>query len=355
MIPFMQLSSQFTSIEGEIRAAVDRVLSSGWYILGRECEAFEEEFAAYVGTRHCVAVNSGTDAITIALRAAGIYDDDRVATVTNTCPPTGAAIVNARAALSLVDCDESLQMAASRIDAAAIVPVHLYGNSAPVDEIVAQNSEAIIIEDCAQAHGGSLHGRACGTIGHAGAYSFYPTKTLGAYGDAGAIVTNDDDIAEAARAYRNYGQEQCYQATEPGVNSRLDELQAGILRVKLKHLSEWVEARRERAARYTERLRDIVTTPTESNGAKHAYHLYVIRTPRRDELRAHFEEQGIGTQIHYPIPLHRQPAFEHAHIPDSGLPNAERACDEVLSLPLYPELSLGDVDRVCDAVEGFFA
>lgn len=351
MIPFMSLSSQYESIEKEMRVAVDRVLASGWYVLGKECEAFEAEFAAYTGAAHCVGVGSGTDALTMALRSAGVEQGDRVATIANSCPPTATAIANVGAQLAFVDCAAGdVHMAHADTNARANVPVHLYGHPSPVDT----SGGGIVVEDCAQAHGALMDGQACGTFGHAGAYSFYPTKTLGAYGDAGAIITNDEGIADEARAFRNYGQEQRYEALGPGMNSRLDEIQAAILRVKLKHLPEWITARQERAGRYDERLRGVVDRPAVAENATHAYHLYVIRSPRRDALRAHLDAQGIQTQIHYPIPLHKQPAFAQGDLPAEGLPHAERACAEVLSLPLYPELVMGDVDAVADAIEAFF-
>lgn len=356
-IPFLDLSHQFRSIEAELRIAMDRVLKGGRYILGAECDAFEEEFAAFTGAKHCVAVGSGTDALTIALRAAGISPGDEVITAANTCPPTAAAIVNTGAQLTLGDIGaHAPHLSANAIpnNARAIVPVHLYGIPCPMQPIIDAASNAIIIEDCAQAHGAAVGGRHCGTFGHAGAYSFYPTKNLGAMGDGGAIVTNSEGLADEARAMRNYGARDRYEATGPGYNSRLDELQCAILRTKLKRLPAWIEARRERAKRYDEKLPSEVCYSRGIDSENDAFHLYVIRTKQRDALRPYLAGRGIGTEIHYPIPLNDQPAYCGAKLADN-LSNARAHCNEVLSLPLYPELPIDHVDRVAEAVAEFFA
>ena len=362
MIPFVELASQFQSIEPEIRAAIDRVFTCSWFILGEEGLAFEREFANYIGAAHAVGVGSGTEALHLALRGVGVQPGDEVITVANTCVPTVAAIAFSGARPVLVDVEpDTLTMAPDALTKAitpktkAIVPVHLYGQACVMDAIIDAARGIPIVEDCAQAHGARFGDRVCGTFGVAGAFSFYPTKNLGAYGDAGAIVTHDEALAARLRMLRNYGERERYHHTIEGVNSRLDELQAAILRAKLPHLDAWNARRRALAARYTENLRDLpVQLPVEAPRRHHTYHLYPVRTPQRDALRESLRRQDIGTQLHYPVPIHLQEAYRHLGYPRSAFPISEQACNEVLSLPLYPELTEAQVDEVAGAIEAFF-
>lgn len=364
MIPYVELSSQFRAIEGEIRAAVDDVWRSGVFIFGKNCSAFEEEFARYLGAAHCAGVGSGTDAIHLALRAVGVAPGDEVITVANTCVPTVAGISASGARPVLVDADpETLTMDPGKLQGAlssrtkAIVPVHLYGHPCDMDPIIAfaKHHGLAVVEDCAQAHGAKYKGKMCGTMGDAAAFSFYPTKNLGAYGDGGAVVTNEAGIDAKVRMLRNYGEEVRYHHSEKGFNSRLDEIQAAILRVKLRHLDEWNAARRERAQMYGAMLGDLpLTLPTEAVRAFHIYHLYVVRTPKRDLLQQFLRERGIGTLLHYPVPVHLQKAYNELGNAEGSFPTAERACKEVISLPMYPELPREHVQAVCDAVKEFF-
>lgn len=361
MIQAFDLTKQYESIRAELDAAAAEVMQSGWYILGPQVKAFEEEFAAYVGVRHAVGVGSGTEALHVALLALGIGAGDEVITVPNTAVATVAAIelTGARAVLCDVYPDTML-MDVQALERAitprtrAIIPVHLFGQSADLDPILnlAQSRGIRVLEDCAQAHGATYRGRRVGSLGDIAAFSFYPTKNLGAFGDGGAIVTNDKELAERVRLLRQYGWRERYASDIKGLNSRLDEMQAAILRVKLKHLDGWNAARRERAALYTELLR-AVTPPREQSYGRPVYHLYVVQTPRRDELARHLQARGIGTAIHYPIPIHLQPAYANLRDNSGDLPVAERLAREILSLPIYPELSLEDVRTVAQAVNEF--
>ncbi|HOJ34146.1 MAG TPA: DegT/DnrJ/EryC1/StrS family aminotransferase [Candidatus Hydrogenedentes bacterium] len=363
MIPFVDFKAQLRPLEKEIQAAIRRVLKSGWFILGEELRAFEEEFAAYVGTQYAVGVNSGTDAIHLALLAVGVKPGKEVVTVANTCVPTICAIAATGARIVLADIEpETLTMDPASLESkitsktAAIVPVHLYGHPCNMEEIceIARQRNIPVVEDCAQAHGTLWQGRKCGTFGHAGAFSFYPTKNLGAYGDAGAVVTNDPDVAAFLRKLRNYGEEKRYTHVTQGFNSRLDEIQAAILRVKLKYLDEWNVARRIRADWYRQGLRSrSVEKPVEHGEAYCIYHLYVIRSPYRDALQSHLHDHGISTLIHYPIPVHLQPAYRKLGYREGDFPNAEKACKEVLSLPMYPELKKSAINTICSAINTF--
>ena len=363
-VPIVELDSQFRSIEREIRAAIDDVLETGRYIFGKHCSAFEEEFAAYVGAAHAAGVGSGTDAIQLALRAAGIGPGDEAITVANTCVPTVAGIAASGARPVLVDMDAATcTMAPRKLEAAitertkAVVPVHLYGHPCDMDPILETASACglAVIEDCAQAHGTAYKGRRCGTFGAAAAFSFYPSKNLGAYGDGGAVTTNDPALDAELRKLRNYGEERRYYHSVQGFNSRLDEIQAAVLRVKLRHLDAWNEARRERAARYAQLLKPLpVRLPHEAPWAHHIYHLYVIRAAQRDGLQAHLSERGIGTLLHYPVPIHLQQACANLGYARGDFPEAEKACDEVLSLPMYAELPFDALERVADAIAQFY-
>lgn len=362
-IPCTELGTQTSLLRGELLAAVAEVLDSGRFLLGRQLAAFEAEFAAALGAPHAVGAASGTEALQLALMAVGVRPGDEVITQANTCVPTVCAIVAAGARPALADVDPvTLTLDPDGLARAltprtrAIVPVHLYGHACDMDPILAFAAAhgLKVVEDCAQAAGTLWRGRPCGTLGHAAAFSFYPTKNLGACGDAGAVVTGDASIAADARALRQYGQSESYRSDRHGLNSRLDEVQAAILRVKLKHLGGWVEARRRLADEYRRRLQGSpVTLPAEAPWTRHAYHLYVIRSAARDGLRAHLDRLGIGTLVHYPIPIHRQPAYAGLGWPAGGFPRAERACAEVLSLPLYPELPPEAVGQVADAIRSY--
>ncbi len=363
MIPIFDLKLQYQSIKPEIDAAIARVLGRGWFILGEEVAAFEAEFAAYCGAKYCVGGGSGTEAIHLALRAAGVQPGDEVITVASAGVPGVAAIELAGGRPVFVDVEpDTLNMDPERIAAAiprrtrAILPVHLYGHPADLDPIleIARQHELAVVEDAAQAHGAQYKGRRVGSIATVGVFSFYPTKNLGAYGDGGAIVTNDTDIAHRARLLRQYGWRQQYQSVMRGTNSRLDELQAAILRVKLRHLEKWTARRRELAQRYTQLLADSgLQLPQPKPYANHVFHLYVVRSAQRDALREHLRQAGIGTSIHYPLPAHLQPAYADLGGRPGDLPVTEQAAREVLSLPLYPELTDEQVAEVCNRVSSF--
>lgn len=364
-VPFLDLARSYAAIREEIDAAVKRVLSRGWYVLGEEVSAFEREFAGYCGVKHAVGVNSGTDAIHLALRALGVRPGDGVVTVPNISAPTACAIQAAGAVPVFADIDpdtfnldaESLQRVLKSpprgIRISAIVPVHLYGLCAPMGSIreIAQRFGALVIEDAAQGHGARQSGKPAGGLSAAGCFSFYPTKNLGAVGDAGAVVTDDDATADALRRLRNYGEVRKYQNQSAGFNSRLDELQAAILRVKLRHLDRWVEDRGRQALAYREAFRDLKLKlqigPVED---QHAYHLFVVRSSDRENFRTAVGTRGVDTAIHYPTPLHLQESHRHLGYQEGDFPEAERACREVVSLPLYPELSEIERERVIAAV-----
>lgn len=360
-IPFNELRSGYLAQQSEIDAVVRRVLESGWYILGQETAAFEVEFAAYCGAAGCVGVNSGTDALHLALRACGVGPGDEVITVAHTAVATVAAIRMTGATPVLVDIDpNTYTMAPAALAAAltpatrAVIPVHLYGHPADMDAIRTIARECFVIEDCAQAHGAQYKGRPVGGFGDLACYSFYPTKNLGALGDGGAVTGNDPELLEKVRLLREYGwtPQERYVSHIEGVNSRLDELQAAILRVRLRHLDANNAMRRRLAALYDEALPAAVKRPSERPDAHHVYHLYVIQHAARDHLRARLAEQGVGAGIHYPVPVHLQPAYQAGQLRCLPLPVTEQAAREVLSLPMYPTLTETQVRAVAAAVTG---
>ena len=359
MIPFNQLKPLHDLLADEIHEALRRVADSGWYILGPEARAFEREFAAYHGLAHAVGVASGTDAIELALRAGGIGAGDEVITVAHTAMATVSAIEATGARAVLADIDLATYTLDPRAAAQgisdrtrAIVVVHLYGQPADMDGIkaLADAHDLLLIEDCAQAHGAEYRGRKVGTIGDMGAFSFYPTKNMGAYGDGGAVITDNPQYAERLEQLRNYGQTTRYTHQSRGTNSRLDEMQAAVLRVKLRHLDAHNARRREIAARYDANLRSVIK-PEQARDRKHVYHLYVVRDGERDGLMAALAERGIGSLIHYPIPAHLQESHADLAMPPGSLPQTERAAREILSLPLYIGLEDAEVDSVCAAIE----
>ncbi|MBI5030797.1 MAG: DegT/DnrJ/EryC1/StrS family aminotransferase [Chloroflexi bacterium] len=363
MIPFFDLTKQYESIQSELDDAALRVMKSGWYILGNEVKAFEKEFADYVGVKHALGVGSGTEALHIALLALGVGAGDEVITVPNTAVATVAAIELTGARAVLVDvCDDTMLMNVEQLERAttsrtkAIIPVHLFGQSADLDPIMklahSASRNIFVLEDCAQAHGATYRGKRVGSVGDIAAFSFYPTKNLGAYGDGGAIVTDNAELAQRVDLLRQYGWRERYTSDIKGMNSRLDEMQAAILRVKLRHLDDWNKARRERAALYTELVRT-VTLPREMSYGEPVYHLYVVQSPRRDELVVHLKARGIGTMIQYPHTIHLQPAYTNLGYREGSLPVSERLAREIVSLPLYPELSLDDVRSIAQAVNEF--
>lgn len=344
----------------DIRAAIDRVLASGHYILGPEVEAFEQEFSRYHGGGYTVGVANGTEALELALRAVGVDRGDAVITVANTVSATVSAIqqIGARPVFADIDPGTMLMSPASLAavlaretgQVKALVPVHLYGNAVDLPAILqlARQHGVKVVEDCAQSHGSTVGGRKTGTWGDAAAYSFYPTKNLGALGDGGGVYTKDMAIADRVRLLRQYGWTHRYVSDVPGRNSRLDEVQAAILRVKLGHLEGENAQRRLLADHYTQRLKGAaVQLPVTTAGTEAVWHQYTIRTPKREALREYLADRGIMCGVLYPVPIHRQPAFAE---PTLRLPDTERACAEVLCLPIHPAITREDVDRVCDAI-----
>jgi len=354
----------YLASRAEIDAAIRRVLEGGRYILGGEVSAFESEFAAFVGAKQGIGVANGTDAIEVALRALGIGAGDVVATVSHTAVATVAAIERAGASPLLLDIDrydtldpEALDAAARKLKIKAVIPVHLYGQPAAMPEImkVAEKHGLAVVEDGAQAHGAKLGGTSVGGFGDVAAWSLYPTKNLGAIGDGGIVTTSSADLAERMRQIREYGWVRRYISDFAGLNSRLDELQAAILRVKLARLAEDNARRRHIAAAYDRALDGTgIEAPRVRPGAEHVYHLYVLRTGARERLKAKLQEAGIVTAIHYPAAVHQQPAYAgRTRIGPTGLSRTEALMPTILSLPMYPELAEAQVRRVCDAVAAF--
>lgn len=359
-IPFLDLTEQGRSLRPAIDRAFAEILDSGWFVRGPNVEAFEAAFAAFCGARHALGVNSGTTALQIALMACGIGPGDEVITVSHTFAASVAGIIHAGATPVLVDVKpDTYTMDADRIEeritdrTRAILPVHLYGQPADMDPIVALAAKygLRVIEDAAQAHGATYAGRPVGSLGDVACFSFYPGKNLGAYGEGGAVVTSDDEIAHQARLLHNHGAETKYEHIVVGYNFRMEALQGAVLGAKLPHLSEWNRLRQERASWYDEGLAEAdVVTPKRGERSTHVYHLYVIQAEDRDGLQADLGRQGIGTGIHYPIPVHLQPGYAQLGYGRGDLPVTEHLADHVLSLPMYPELSRDGVERVVEAV-----
>ncbi len=364
-IPIVDLKAQLERIRPEIDEAITRVLESTAYVFGADVRQLEDEFAEFCGATHACAVANGTDALHISLRAHGIGPGDEVVTVANTFIATGEAILLVGATPVFVDVDaRTYTMDPERLEAAItprtklIIPVHLYGHPADMTAIdeIARRHGLPVLEDAAQAHGAEWHGRRAGSLGHAACFSFYPAKNLGACGDAGMVTSSDADFVARVRQIANHGAaSHRYDNVVLGTNSRLDTLQAAILRVKLRHLERWTEERRTRAAEYTRALEEVpgLTLPREREGARSAWHLYTIRTPERDRLKEHLRERGIASAVHYPRPIHLQPSMATAGAQEGDLPVSEQISREVLCLPIYPELPDEDVRRIAGEVRAF--
>ena len=360
-VPNLDLRAQYQSIKPEIDAAISSVLDSGQYILGEQVAAFEREFAAYCGTAECIALNSGTSALHLALLAAGVGPGDEVITVPFTFVASVAAVIYTGARPVLVDIDpRSFTIDPAAIEAAitprtkAILPVHLYGQTADMDPIleIARRHKLMVIEDAAQAHGAKYKGRSAGSIGDIGCFSFYPAKNLGAYGEGGAVTTSNPTYAQTIRRLRDWGTDRKYHHVVQGYNYRMEGFQGSILRVKLRHLEKWTEARRVLAGKYNKLLAGCgLNLPAEMPDDRHVYHLYTLRADDRDSLQSTLLAEGIQTAVHYAVPAHLQPAYSNLGYGRGSFPKAEAAADQVLSLPLYPELSEENLIRVARSVQ----
>ncbi len=361
MIPYCDLRAQYKSIKPEIDEAVFRVLESAEFVLGSEVEKFEQAFAQYVDAEHAIATNSGTSALHLALLAAGVGPGTEVITVPFTFVATTAAIVYTGATPVFVDVlPDTLTMDPAQVEAAitprtrAILPVHIYGQPADLDALlaVARRHGLRLIEDACQAHGAEYNGRRVGAIGDSGCFSFYPGKNLGAYGEGGIAVTNDAEQARTMRMLRDWGQEQRYHHVLKGFNYRMEGLQGAILAVKLRHLERWTELRRTHAAAYQEILRGSgLSLPVEKAYARHVYHVFAIRVAEREALQRQLKANGVQSGIHYPIPVHLQKAYADLGYQRGQFPVAERAADEVLSLPMYPEMTRTQIEEVCGVLQ----
>ena len=364
-IPFVSLDSQNNLIEKEIKLAFERVFKNKWYILGSEVENFESAFANYCDTKACIGVANGLDALQIALRSLDIGVDDEVIVPTNTFIATwlaishvGAKIVPIEPKKDTYNLDYNKLQSLITSKTKAIMPVHLYGQICEMDKImeIANQNNLSVIEDNAQAQGAKYNGKTSGSFGHLNCTSFYPTKNLGALGDAGALTTNDINLAEQASLYRNYGSSEKYVNKVIGFNSRLDEMQAAFLSIKLKHISTWTKERQEIAALYLNGLKEIenLVLPKIADGAEHVYHLFVVRTNQRDELQQYLNTNGISTAVHYPIPPHRQLAYAHLGYKKGDFPIAEELSETSLSLPLYPGMAKEDIEYIIKCISTFY-
>jgi dTDP-4-amino-4,6-dideoxygalactose transaminase len=359
-VPLVDLGWQHRQVAEEVRAGFDAVLSSTAFVLGPHVAAFEAEFAQYCGVGHCVGVANGTDAIELALRASGVGEGDEVILPANTFFATAEAVVRAGASVVLVDCDEDFLIDVTKVKEAltertrAVIAVHLYGQMAPVGQLRAILPDSVLLfEDGAQSQGAQSQGARSGSVGLAAATSFYPGKNLGAYGDAGAVMTDSAEVAEALRRLRNHGGVARYEHETVGMNSRLDGLQAVVLSAKLRRLDAWNAARREAARRYGELLGDVAgcVLPRVVPGNEHVWHLYVVRVPERDRVLAEVQAAGIGAGLHYPVPVHLLPATQRLELGVPGdFPVAERLAGEILSLPLFPGITDGQQVRVAEAL-----
>lgn len=362
-IPFLDLQAQYRSIKPEVDEAIQRVLDTSAYVLGPAVESFERDFAEYCGASHCIALNSGTAALALLMQANDIGKDDEVITVANTFFASAEAVSEIGATPVLVDCDEeSALIDPALIEAAitpktkAIIPVHLYGQCADMDHIneIARRHNVLVFEDACQAHGAMYKGKRAGSLADGAAFSFYPGKNLGAYGDGGAVTTNDAAVAEKIRMLRDHGCKKKYHHDLIGWNERMDGIQGAVLGIKLPHLDGWNAKRKANAALYRRLLNGVVPMITEQSYGESVYHLFVIRTTKREALQAYLQERGIASGIHYPIPVHLQPAYE-GYWKQGDFPVSEKLAQEILSLPMFPELREGQIEEVCEAVKGFVA
>jgi dTDP-4-amino-4,6-dideoxygalactose transaminase len=364
-VPFLDLPAQHAALRPDLERVFSRLISDCDFILGRAVADFERSFSAFVGARHGVGVANGLDALRLALQACGVGAGDEVILPANTFIATALAVSQLGARVVLVDCDAATySIDPARIESAitsrtkAVIPVHLTGQAAEMDEVIriARRRRLAVVEDAAQAHGARYKGRPCGSMGDAGCFSFYPGKNLGACGDAGMVTTQSDELAARLRRLRNCGQEAKYVHVDLGCNSRLDTLQAEILSLKLARLAEWNAARAWHAERYRQLLRGVgdLRFQARASHSDHVYHLFVIETARRDELRQHLSERGIDTLIHYPVPIHLQKAYAHLGYARGAFPAAERLAATMLSLPMFAELNDAAIERVAASVRGFF-
>lgn len=365
-IPFNDLKASYAELREVLDAAYRRVIESGYYVLGPEVESFEAEFAAYCGVQHCVGVGNGLEAISLILKAYGIGSGDSVIVPANTYIATWLPVTHAGAEPIPVEPDEaSYNIDPQRVEASikpntrAIIAVHLYGQPADMDALaqIAHERKLLLVEDAAQAHGAKYKGRRAGSLGDAGAFSFYPTKNLGAIGDGGAVTTNDQALAERVRVLRNYGSRERYLNELVGYNSRLDELQAALLRVKLSRLDEWNSRRVEIAQDYARKLAPVrqVALPHVASTSEPVWHLFVVRSGSRDALQRHLQAEGIATLIHYPIPPHRSGAYANLAISRSSYPLTEALSGQILSLPIWPQMDARNIEMVSQAVCAFFS
>lgn len=363
-IPFLDLKAQYKQIEQEVIPVLTEAMANSAFIGGPQVTGFEEEFAAFCDSKYCVGVGSGTDALRFALMAAGIGPGDEVITVPNTFIATSESISQVGARPVFVDikedtCNMDPEQIETRITAKtrAIIPVHLYGQPADMDAIVqiAEKHGLVVIEDACQAHGALYKQRKAGSMGLAGCFSFYPGKNLGAFGEAGAVVTQNEEIARKISMIRDHGQEKKYYHKVEGFNGRLDAIQAAVLRIKLKRLSEWNAARQKNAQHYNELLNGIpgIKLPVEANFAKSVYHLYVIHVSNRDALQQHLNQSGIATGLHYPLPLHLQDAYQHLGYPKGAFPVTEKSAAGLLSLPMFPELTHEQISFIAATIKEF--
>lgn len=363
-VPFLDMRAQYLELKPELDEAYARVMDSGWYILSGEVNAFEREFAEYVGAKHCVSVGNGLEALQLILMALGIGRGDEVIVPANTYIASWLAVSYVGATPIPVEPDSTTyNIDPARIEKAitsktkAIMPVHLYGQPSEMEEIcrIAERHGLLLVEDSAQTHGAKHHGRHAGTFGSASGFSFYPTKNLGAFGDAGAVVTDDDQLADRIKVSRNYGSRKKYYNEMKGHNSRLDPLQAAFLRVKLRHLEEWNHRRNELAQFYLDQLNGLngLSLPSTTTDSTHVWHLFVVAHPRRDDLREYLEQNGIGALIHYPIPPHLSGAYGELGYKNGDFPITERIANSILSIPIGPHLSLDDAVYIVKCIREF--
>jgi len=361
-VPFNVLRPQYLMFKEEYDKAALEALDSGWYVLGEKVSQFEREFADYVGVKHCVGLNSGLDALILAFRVLGITEGDEVIVPANTYIASILGVTENGATPVFVEPDEFYNIDPAKIEQAitgrtkAILPVHLYGQPARMEEImaIAKKHNLFVVEDCAQAHGATINGKSIGTFGDINCFSFFPTKNLGAFGDGGAIVTDNEELAEKMRKLRNYGSVKKYYHEIEGVNSRLDELQAAMLSVKLKHMAELEEDRRRVAEKYLKEITNpLIELPRIREGFKHVWHLFVVKCNQRDELQRYLSDNGIGTQIHYPVPPHLSKAYKRFGYKKGGFPITENYADSILSLPLYNGMTDQEAEYVIEKINAF--